>query len=397
MIETGRGRISFVALLAIWSVSALTSLPGLAVSPILDKLTKIFPDASEMEIQMLTSLPSLLIIPFVLLSGRLADRVGFMRMLAWGLWIFLLSGVLYMMCSSMWQLVVVSALLGVGAGIIIPLSTALVSRYFVGEYRTRQFGYSSAITNASLVVATALTGYLADIWWRLPFVVYLLPLLSIVLVPFLSRQRGVAPEKGEDNSAVVRANDNRALLLYSLYYFFITFLIVIISVNLPFLMGEYGLGSDSAGIVTSLFFLAIMLPGFFLSPLLRVMKERIAATCLVLIGCGLLLVYLYKSLFVITLGCIIAGVGYGIAQPYIYDRATIVAPRNTALVLAIVMAMNYIAIVVAPFVIDNLQRMLNDGSQRFAFGLNAALAFVAVVPVLVYEFIRLHRQGAAGR
>lgn len=397
MIETGRGRIPFVALLAIWSVSALTSLPGLAVSPILDKLTKIFPDASEMEIQMLTSLPSLLIIPFVLLSGRLADRVGFMRMLNWGLWIFLLSGVLYMMCGSMWQLVAVSALLGVGAGIIIPLSTALVSRYFVGEYRTRQFGYSSAITNASLVVATALTGYLADIWWRLPFVVYLLPLLSIVLVQFLARQKGVETENSKKSSEGLNPNDNFALTLYSLYYFFITFLIVAINVNLPFLMGEYGFGSDSAGVITSLFFLAIMLPGFFLSPLLRVLKGRIAATSLVLIGCGLLLVYLYKSLIVIAIGCIVAGVGYGVAQPYIYDRATIVAPRNTALVLAIVMAMNYIAIVVAPFVIDNLQTALHDGSQRFAFGLNAALAFVAVVPVLLLRFIRARRRKASGQ
>lgn len=392
MVETGRGRISIMALLAIWSVSALTSLPGLAVSPILDKLTKIFPDASEMEIQMLTSLPSLLIIPFVLLSGRLADRVGFMRMLAWGLWIFLLCGVLYLMCGTMWQLIAVSALLGVGAGIIIPLSTALVSRYFVGEYRTRQFGYSSAITNASLVVATVLTGYLADVWWRLPFVVYLLPLVSIVFIHYLSREKGVQPVGDTPSADKHNSNDKVALTFYSLYYFFITFLIVVINVNLPFLMGEYGFGSDSAGVVTSLFFLAIMLPGFFISPLLRVMKGRITIYCLIFIGCGLLLVYMYKSLLVITIGCVVTGVGYGIAQPYIYDRATIVAPRGTALALAVVMAMNYIAIVIAPIIIDNLQGLLHIASQRFAFGLNAVLSFVAVIPVVVSLYVLSRRR-----
>jgi RNA polymerase sigma-70 factor (ECF subfamily) len=47
-------------------------LPGLAVSPILGDLNTIFPSASDLEIQMLTSLPSLLIIPFVLLSGKLS-------------------------------------------------------------------------------------------------------------------------------------------------------------------------------------------------------------------------------------------------------------------------------------------------------------------------------------
>ena len=40
-IQTGRGTIPLITLLAIWSISALTSLPGLAVSPILGDLTKI--------------------------------------------------------------------------------------------------------------------------------------------------------------------------------------------------------------------------------------------------------------------------------------------------------------------------------------------------------------------
>ena len=34
-INTGRGTIPLITLVGIWSVSALTSLPGLAVSPIL--------------------------------------------------------------------------------------------------------------------------------------------------------------------------------------------------------------------------------------------------------------------------------------------------------------------------------------------------------------------------
>ncbi len=84
----------------------------------------------------------------------------------------------------------VSALLGIGAGLIIPLSTGLISRYFTGEYRVKQFGYSSAITNMTLVVATAVTGYLAEVHWRLPFVVYLLPLISLVLSAYLKKEYG---------------------------------------------------------------------------------------------------------------------------------------------------------------------------------------------------------------
>ena len=57
--------MSLAVVIAIWSVSAVVSLPGLAVSPIMGDLNKIFPHVSNLEIQMLTSIPSVLIIPFL--------------------------------------------------------------------------------------------------------------------------------------------------------------------------------------------------------------------------------------------------------------------------------------------------------------------------------------------
>ena len=190
--ETGKGYITLWALLGIWSVSALTSLPGLAVSPISEELAVIFPKASEVDIQMLTTLPSLLIIPFILLAGFISERVGYIRLLYIGLWLFLLSGALYFVCGSITQLIAVSAFLGVGAGIIVPLSTTLVSKFFTGAERTRQYGYVSAITNIALVLATAVTGWLADVQWRLPFLVYLLPVFSIILLPVIKRNAASA-------------------------------------------------------------------------------------------------------------------------------------------------------------------------------------------------------------
>ena len=191
-IQTGHGTIPLITLIGIWSISALNALPGLAVSPILGKLSAIFPHSTELDIQMLSSLPSLLIIPFILLAGKLTERVKFIRLLQAGLAIFALSGVLYLLSGQMWQLIAVSALLGVGSGLIVPLSTGLISKYFVGSYRVKQFGLSSAITNITLVVATAVTGYLAEVNWHLPFVVYLLPIISLVLSVYL--QRSMASE-----------------------------------------------------------------------------------------------------------------------------------------------------------------------------------------------------------
>ena len=188
-IKTGKGSVTLVVLLAIWSVSAIASLPGLAVSPILGDLNKVFPKVTDLEIQMLTSLPSLLIIPFVLLSGKLSEGRDKLKILIVGLSIFFLSGVACLFARSMAWLIVISCILGVGAGMVIPLSTGLIVDYFTGDSRVRQLGYSSAINNLTLVVATAVTGYLAEVNWHLPFLVYTLPGISLALSFFLRRSR----------------------------------------------------------------------------------------------------------------------------------------------------------------------------------------------------------------
>ena len=141
-----------------------------------------------------------------------------------------------MLSSRMWQLIAVSALLGIGSGMIVPLSTGLISRHFIGRYRTRQFGLSSAITNITLVTATVLTGYLAEINWHLPFIVYFFPVVSFFLSFYLKRDTiSVAPVKVTVSGKI----EVKRLVSLMLFYGLVTYLAVIVSFNLPFLMKEY--------------------------------------------------------------------------------------------------------------------------------------------------------------
>ena len=164
--------ITLTALLAIYSISMVTSLPGLAISPILGDLKNIFKNASDLELQMLESLPSFIIVPFILLAGRLSLKINKKRILIIGLSIFFGCSVIYPFSNSLWLLLVVSALLGVGAGMIIPFSTGLIADNFTKRYRTRQLGIASSITNITLVLATFLAGVLANINWHYAFLVY---------------------------------------------------------------------------------------------------------------------------------------------------------------------------------------------------------------------------------
>ncbi|MSB61331.1 MFS transporter, partial [Paeniclostridium sordellii] len=359
-IQTGRGTIPLITLVGIWSISALNALPGLAVSPILGKLSVIFPHSTELDIQMLSSLPSLLIIPFIILSGKLTEKVNEIRLL------------LYLLSNKMWQLIAVSALMGIGSGLIVPLSTGLISRFFIGKYRTKQFGLSSAITNVTLVLATILTGYLAEVNWHLPFAVYLLPLISIVLSVYLKRSMENEPaivSKSEVKAPVAAdpvtvpgkyGVDIKHLVQIMCFYGLATYLVIIVSFNLPFLMKEYKFTSGNSGLMISLFFLAIMAPGFILNQIVDLFKQKTKFVSLLAIALGMALILISRTEWLIGLGCIFIGFGYGVIQPIAYDKTTRTAiPEKVTLALAFVMAMNYLAILLCPFIIDFFQSILH--------------------------------------
>lgn len=392
-INTGKGTIPFVTLVAILSVSAIVSLPGLAISPILDDISHIFPHSTELEVSMLESLPSLMIIPFVILAGGWSVRRNNIKMLVLGTTIFLLSGIWSLFSTHLVELIVASTIMGIGAGMIIPLSTGLIVQYFTGNWRVRQLGVSSAVNNLTLVIATSVVGYLADKNWHLAFVVYLLPLITLLLIPAISKTK---PEPEPNDGAQNRQTTlNRGVIIrLMLFYFAITYLSLIVTFNTSYLVSERGLPAEESGFIISLFFLAIMAPGFILDKIVGWLGKWLNFVSLVTMGVGLVLMSLHHvSASMLWLGAVLAGLGYGVMQPVVYDKAaTNAPPRLSTLALSLVMAVNYLAILVAPFIIDAIDDVLHAHNHHLAYLVNGVLTLVLAVVTL----FRLRRSTVLG-
>ena len=382
-INTGKGTIPLVTLVAILSVSAVVSLPGLAISPILDDISHIFPNSKELEVSMLESLPSLMIIPFMLLAGRWSVNKNNIRILVIGTVIFLLSGIWSMLSTHLVELIVASTIMGIGAGMIIPLSTGLIVQYFTGNQRVRQLGVSSAVNNLTLVVATSVVGYLVDISWHLAFVVYLMPLVTLVLIPTISRTKPQPePQDGAQNRQT--ALNIRVIIGLMFFYFAITYLSLIVTFNTSYLAAERGLSSEKSGLIISLFFLAIMAPGFVLDKIVSWLGKWLNFVSLVVMGLGLVLMALKQApISMLWIGAIFAGLGYGVMQPVVYDKAaTNAPPRLSTLALSLVMVVNYLAILVAPFIIDITDEVFHATHHRLAYLVNGVLTFVLAIVTL---------------
>lgn len=405
-IPTGNGSITLPALLAIWSISLVVNLPGLAVSPMLGNLDKIFPHVGDLEIQLLTVLPNLLIIPFVLFSGKLSESKDKVRIVVIGLAIYLVAGILYFFAESMPMLIATSCLLGCGCGLVIPLAAGLIADTFSGKYRMQQLGIKSGISNMALVAATFAVGWLNHGNWHTPFLVYLIPIIPLALILFV---RNVNPTASVKMNSIPAGADltqtesmpevgtpkpgekickgfivGRIMGLLGLYAF-VTYTVSVISYYLPFLIQEDHLSSDITGTVTALLYLAVFLPGFILPYVIKLLGQRTSLLAAVSIAAGLLLMSMASEHIMLYVAAVLMGFGYGVFQPVIYDKATytVTDGRKSTLSLAIVLSVNYIAVAMTPFVIDFFRDIIGTKSNHFPFILNFALTMLFAVVVVL--------------
>lgn len=392
-IKTGYGNatLPFWAVFNLYVIYIITSLPGLAISPIMGDLTKIFPGTSQLETQFLTLGPNIAAIPFVFLGGWIGTRFNNMKLLNWTCLFYGIGGALFFFAPNMLTLIILSFLIGIAAGIVSPLASAFVADLFSGKQRTKQYGYTSAVLNLVLMVCTIATGYLAKISWRLPFLVYLLPLVPLFFAAHFKKYIKEPSDIRKNDAAKLGTpkvkykfseNVNMPMLIrYCLFYFFITMVIAAISLYVPFRFTNSG----TAGDLTSILFLGIMASGFTLNFALKFIKKNVALWVMIFVVAGFALMALCKEAAIVGIGILLASYFYGVAQPYYYDRLSVVSTRVAlTLTMAWFAVMDSIGNVAAPFILDGIAKIFHKSTStdpNIAFQICLVLSVLALVAV----------------
>ncbi len=389
---------------AIMSISLIVNLPGLAVTPMLGTLAKIFPHTTQIEKQLLTALPNLLIIPFVLMSGKLSLTRHKMSIIVGGLVLFTACAVAYMFANTMAWLIVISCLLGCAAGLLIPFSTGLIADTFTGNYRMQQMGIQSGISNSALVVATFVVGWLSHGNWHLPFAVYLVCVIPLLLTFGLKNVTKYSTAAPTSASAAQSATPAKASTgekavggfyvgkIWALIgvYFFITFASISISYYCPFLIEKKDWSASLSGTITAIYFLFILLPGYFLPFFMKVLKGNTFFWAAIMMMAGQALFVFYADSVTMCIGAALVGLGYGISQPIIYDKAAqcVDNEKKATMALSFVLTANYLAIVVSPFLIGLLRDIFHVAAGgTFAF----LISFILLIAYAIITFVMRKR------
>ena len=359
---------------AILSLSLLTVMAGAAVAPALGVIKAYFSDANPVLVQMIISMPALFIVLTNAVFPALCRRFRARTLVLLGRLLYTVGGCAAGAFSAILPVLLMRALVGMGVGIIMPLSTGLLSFYYPPEKLDGLMGLSSAMNQMGGVVATLLAGLLANLSWRASFLVYLMGLLSIVLCLLFLPNDSIAPPKGESSS---RRTVFRTYFRYILAMFLLMSSFFLYPANFALETTAEGLIPQGAiALIMAMMDFIAFLGGLLFVQCKVLLGGKMKYLAPALFLAGYLLLALVGGWFGTLAGSVCVGFANGVGIPYLISQASVRAGRTAAsTVMPLLSAALYLAQFLSPILMGAVRGAFGDVSHLpycFAAVLSAA-------------------------
>lgn len=308
--------------LSILSLSFLMML-RLTIAPALSVIGEaVGKNATDMQTMVIVA--SIFAIPFVFISGLLANKMKKKTLLYIGLVLYIAGGLGPMLNANFTFMLVCRALLGIGTGLFTPLTAGLIADFFKGEEFNKMIGFQSAAVSVGNIITSALAGILANINWRLAFLIYAFAIISFFLVAFKipePERIEKAPEEGKSvNNKMMFISI--AIFIYAIIYFaFFGFI--------SYVVAQLGGNAAQAGIAQTIMTFLSLVVAIFFAPITKALKKASVPIILLINLVGFFVISQASSIGVVMLGSAFIGMGFGLLMPYGTARVMDAAPASS--------------------------------------------------------------------
>lgn len=370
---------------------SFTILASSAASPALATISANFPSVSMAVISSIATLPTLISVPIVILTGGLVGRrVGYRTFSVLGLVLSCIGGFIPYLANSIWGIFLGRAVLGLGLGFITPIASTLTLLIFSGPEAQTLLGQNSMATNVGAIIFQTAGGILCNINWRLPFLSYVLILPVIIIILFLLPE----PEKVQEFADDAGKNKLRLSEVLTGHIFFWC------TVNLLFTLFFYGFvttmssvvmensfgDSAMAANVLSVFTASGVVGGFLFSRFVKLLGQRVCSLSFVLLALGYVFAVFANNLTLLFVSAVVFGLGFGMQMPStsLYLGKPL-ADKLKAPAFAAYGIFGAIGSFSSSYFIQLLRNVFNISYDRFAFAVGAGVFFVGAAFFLFYR------------
>lgn len=369
--------------LSVLSISMITVMAGAAVSPALGNIINAFPDASTNIIRMILTIPALFIIIFSLLSGKLTSLLSKKQILIIGILIYIIGGIGPIFVNSLTLVIVFRAILGIGCGLIMPISQSLIADYFIGDERTKITGYSSAASNLMGIISSIVVGTLSSINWKYGFYIYLIALIVLILnIIALPKKQGERKDKtkGHLNKKVYFLAVNMCLITIAFYS---------VPTNIALYMRTEHIGnSSSAGLAIAVFTFGGFIAGIILSCVAKKLKEFTVSMGIGIMFMGYVVLLYSHSIFTVLVSVMLVGFSFSTIYPLIFLKTSSISDeKSSSVAISIVSSSMFLGQFLSPIVLQCVGSiLLNNNSIRLSFKVLSISLGIALLISLIVKF-----------
>lgn len=306
------------------------------ITPAIQNIAEAFPNLAFSTILLVSTLPSLFIIPSTAMAGVIAgNKIGYRPLLITGILLFSLAGAAPFFLNDFKMILVSRALFGIGLGVIMPLGNAIILSLYEGQERANMLGLSGVVMNLGGIVLQLLGGILCGVRWNYAFLAHLLGLISLVMVMFMlpepERKAQATTEKISIPPAVYLISTFFGIAMMLNYPLLVNMSTIIITDNLG--------GAASAGVVLSMFTVGGMVAGAIFGKVYQLATRFTISIGLLIMAAGSGFVYYATNLLSLTIGATLVGIGFGLLMPSVMMIiGAMVAPAAFAAASGILMA-----------------------------------------------------------
>lgn len=382
---TVRERLLLIALMC---GSATTALTLVVLIPVLPMLAASFGGGTRGATlsQAVMTAPALGLIAGGFLSAAAIKLVGAWRLLVTGLALYGAAGSAGLWAGEAPLLLGSRFLLGIAASFVGIASTALLAALYPPEPRARLLGIKGALGSVGGILGILIGGELGALGgWRLPFAVYLVGWLLLVIV--LAGRHAVTPPP----ASAQRVEGQGLIALWPFYVAIVGFGIVLMMTNtqLSFLLHEIGIAAPSrVARVAVLASVGAAAGGFAYGAVRRRLGSRACfGLVFALWTAGLTTLGFSRDEIAASIGCALAGLAAGLFLPHMVTTLAAAAAES---VRDRAIAMFYSAIFLGDFLNPLVIQPLSD-----LLGRHGAFRAVAVVTAIAMLAMLLPRKPVA--
>jgi MFS family permease len=303
--------------------SSLTVMSGATIAPSLPQMSHIFSDVpyATFLTKLILTMPALLIALLSATVGNIIDKTGRLRVIYSGLLLYAVSGVSGYFIENIYLLLVSRAFLGIAVAMVMTTTTTLIGDYFSGSERDKFMGAQGAFMALGGVIFVGLGGFLADIAWQTPFLIYGFALVVLIIAFRSLYEPNRHAEESSSAMETIISGEKTYPVAVSWVILGVAFTgmaaFYLVPIQIPFFIRNLGIESNTLSglaIVVSTG-TAAAVSSQYQKIRNRLSFARIYIFTFALSAIGFTVIGISTSYYAVLVGLFIAGIGFGAFMP----------------------------------------------------------------------------------